>query len=659
LDAVEVLRDGIVAERDQTTCSESNIAALRELGESLAWRSKVRETDWYPSCKLADERGEGLALERRNRNTSQEERAEPTTTAARSSDQEDERRNSKKKAGSFTPSTPTDEALLALLVYLEEERHKVGPKGVSKHAAARLSLLPLLLWNSKLRCAVEFLSVAENASGEYEGRDESFTRWRMLAFSCLAAKLPGRAVRASKSLLNRNFHTKGSQEEGEVEGEDRLTLDGLAIGADGSHKTMADQLFRSSPVSEKVHLLLLACRAKIDEHRSNMRNKMFNGGVDVAVATGWAEKAMNLCAGNPDLSHLNESCVTAYAGCILEAVLRGHQGNPACSPPREVYERALEEAETQLVKIFSFGNHGSNNTNGISSSSRSLNPIAGYLLSLVYVLRGKKKEAIGMLTGLQNTNSCVHVFTNTLLAVLYATEKRTSKGFNLLEKMIVDLEMMEGLGGSLEKRFFLHRVQLRFAIFKRGATAIFQRGRHGDHDDLIGTLTQQGKQRLASLLSAELSIHFAYAQKFDKARALSEKAIALDPSCPLAHHSAGVVQEGISEYGLALGKYEEAMAMCPHYGPSALASAMIWQYQMDDYIWHARDLCEDALRWNHQDYEALLALGQMKEQLGDSEASKAMNEIGLAKIGQMPCIPYHEFPVIIWEDDMSLDCYSF
>ena len=114
-----------------------------------------------------------------------------------------------------------------------------------------------------------------------------------------------------------------------------------------------------------------------------------------------------------------------------------------------------------------------------------------------------------------------------------------------------------------------------------------------------------------------------------------------------------------TQYGLALAKYEEAMAMCPNYGPSALASALIWENRMDDYVWHARDLCEDAVKWSLEDYEALLALGQMKERLGDVEASKALNAMGLSHIGKMPCIPYYEFPVVIWEDDLTLDCFSF
>mmetsp|Transcript_274 Transcript_274/g.678 ORF Transcript_274/g.678 Transcript_274/m.678 type:complete len:81 (+) Transcript_274:24-266(+) len=80
---------------------------------------------------------------------------------------------------------------------------------------------------------------------------------------------------------------------------------------------------------------------------------------------------------------------------------------------------------------------------------------------------------------------------------------------------------------------------------------------------------------------------------------------------------------------------------------------------MDDYTWHARDLCEDALKWNLDDYEALLALGRMKEQMGDVEASQALNSRGLKHIGEMPCMPYYEFPTVIWEDDLSLDCYSF
>ena len=50
---------------------------------------------------------------------------------------------------------------------------------------------------------------------------------------------------------------------------------------------------------------------------------------------------------------------------------------------------------------------------------------------------------------------------------------------------------------------------------------------------------------------------------------------------------------------------------------------------MDDYTWHARDLCEDALKWNLQDYEALLALGRLKEQLGHKRESKELNDEGL------------------------------
>ena len=106
-------------------------------------------------------------------------------------------------------------------------------------------------------------------------------------------------------------------------------------------------------------------------------------------------------------------------------------------------------------------------------------------------------------------------------------------------------------------------------------------------------------------------------------------------------------------------KYEEAMAMCPQYGPSALASALIWEFQMDDYTWHARDLCEDALKWNLDDCEARLALGRLMEQLGERESSKALIATGLREIGEMPCVPLYEFPIVLWEDDLSLDCFSF
>ncbi len=539
----------------------------------------------------------------------------------------------------FTPSNPTEEALLALLVYLEEERCKVAPKGKSSRQAIRMSLVPLLLWNNKLRCVVEFLTTAENASGHFEGI-ETYKRWQMLAHACLANRLPGRAVRVSKSLLGKNFEAAEGQLMKEVEDQ----IEEESEGEKGGNL----RIFRTPKGAYQVHLLLLACRAKLDEHRMNMREHNFNGGVDAAVATGWAEKAMHLASADPDLAALHESSVMAYAGCILEAVTRGHQGNPACSPPREIYDHALSEAEKKLTGVL------------FDKNSRSINPIAAYLLSLIYVRRDKVEEAVQLLSrkGLQNTNSNVQIFMNSLLAVLYATRKRTTKGFNMLEKMLTQLETQE-LGVSLEKKFFLHRVQLRFAIFKRGATAVFQRGRHGDHTDLIKALAQSGSRRLASLLSAELCLHFAYAQKFSKARVFAEDAMELDPICPLAHHSMGVVHEGVSEYGLALSKYEDAMAACPQYGPSALASALVWEYQMDDYVWHARDLCEDALKWNLDDYEALLALGRMKEQLRDVEASKALNAMGLKHIGQMPCIPYSEFPVIIWEDDQTFDCFSF
>lgn len=397
-----------------------------------------------------------------------------------------------------------------------------------------------------------------------------------------------------------------------------------------------------------MRLLLLACRAKLDEHRMQMREHAFNGGSGAAVATGWAEKALDLCKADPNgLGHLRESCATAYAGCILETLSRGHQGNPSCSPPREVHDRALLECESELRRVVR------------SQNARSPNPIATYLLALTYVRRGKRQEAMELLSGLQHSNSSAQVFMTSLLAVLHATQKRTAKGFNMLERLLCQLEALGGGNENLEKQFFVHRVQLKFSIFKRGATTMFQRGRHRDHEDLLDALEARGRARLASLLAAELAMHHSFCQKFDRARVLAERAVQIDPSCPLAHHALGTIHEGRSEYGEALRKYEEAMAMCPQYGPSALASALIWEYQMDDYTWHARDLCEDALKWNLDDCEARLALGRLMEQLGERESSKALIATGLREIGEMPCVPLYEFPIVLWEDDLSLDCFSF
>ncbi len=62
---------------------------------------------------------------------------------------------------------------------------------------------------------------------------------------------------------------------------------------------------------------------------------------------------------------------------------------------------------------------------------------------------------------------------------------------------------------------------------------------------------------------------------------------------------------------------------------------------MDDYTWHARDLCEDALKWNLDDYEALLALGRLKEQLGHEEESRQLNSVGLKYVAvQFPLSPF-------------------
>ena len=60
-------------------------------------------------------------------------------------------------------------------------------------------------------------------------------------------------------------------------------------------------------------------------------------------------------------------------------------------------------------------------------------------------------------------------------------------------------------------------------------------------------LTAHGKKRLASLLSADLAVHHACGQKFQKAKKLAQEAIKLDPRCPLAHHSMGVCHEGEPE----------------------------------------------------------------------------------------------------------------
>mmetsp|Transcript_37409 Transcript_37409/g.80788 ORF Transcript_37409/g.80788 Transcript_37409/m.80788 type:complete len:766 (+) Transcript_37409:162-2459(+) len=712
---------------DGGAARDERLSALLELGERLSGLARVKHlgAEWYnplhPDPEVdVDGEADGVAEE---------------------------------DADVFVPRNPSEEALLALLLFLEEERARVGskPAGAAASGAVRgirSALVPLLISSGRVRAAASFLSGAENASGLHEGVGNTYRRWLMLSHANLACRLPGRAVRVAQSLLNNYFAndtaqsmtdfvvtSSSSDDSGESLLEDKRrahlqlvtkelnnSFSGLVLGSQaaqgrlltgnglssdslptasssplasggagegppttagtspqsfatvedsgsGSHGAGSDpgatpfheanedeededddeDVFHRPSAAHQVHMLLLACRAKLDEHRMNMRRHVFNGGVDAAVATGWAEKAMKLSRGNPDLALLHETCILAYSGCILETVSRGHQGNPACSPPREVHDRALLEAETQLAKVVS------------NKNSKSVNPIAAYLLALVYVRRHKRKEAIELLSANQSTNSCVQIFMNSLLAVLYSTEKNTSRGFTILEKMLVELEMqrLDSSQVFMARRCFLHRVQLRFAIHKRGATTIFQRGRHGEHKDLIEALMESGMNRLASLLSADLSLHFAYAQQLPKARSFAEEAIKTDPKCPLAHHAMGVVHEIIPEYGPALGKYEDAMAVCPQYGPSALASALIWEYQMDDYTWHARDLCEDALKWNLQDYEALLALGRLKEQLGHERESKELNDEGLKYVGEMPCIPYYEFPIIIWEDDISLDCFSF
>lgn len=49
------------------------------------------------------------------------------------------------------------------------------------------------------------------------------------------------------------------------------------------------------------------------------------------------------------------------------------------------------------------------------------------------------------------------------------------------------------------------------------------------------------------MLSADLAVHHACGQKFQKAKKLAQEAIKLDPKCPLAHHSMGVCHEGKPE----------------------------------------------------------------------------------------------------------------
>ena len=477
---------GIQALRDRALSStgddggETSREALAELAQTLTWlcRCSYYREDWYPNLEARERVGNARALGNGIIEIGQSGGSDG-----------DRRRVGDESKRLYTPRNPTEEALLASLVFLEEERTIVAPKGRSNIGRSRTNLLPLLMWCGRSKAACEFLSVAENASGHYEG-EETFKRWLLLTHACLAARLPGRAVRVSKSLIDSNFEVKDAGSDEDASGAEELgggthSAPSASVGpgasesrngdgSEGTSRDLASSLFAPSSDAHKVHLLLMACRAKLDEHRLAMRSHIFDGGVGAAVATGWAEKALRLSSPDPDLSDLHESAVQAFAGCVLETLTRAHQGNPSCSPPRSTYDSALREAETHLTKIVS------------AKSNRSLSPITAYLLALVYVRRDKNKEALDLLTKVPNTNSGCQVFMSSLLAVLYGTEKRTSKGFNIVEKMLVNLEMQGMDPGNLEKQFFLHRVQLRFAIHKRGATGgIFQRGRHGDNEALI------------------------------------------------------------------------------------------------------------------------------------------------------------------------------
>ena len=87
----------------------------------------------------------------------------------------------------------------------------MAPKGRSKHQLVRSAVLPLLLYAGRAKGACEFLSVAENASGCHEGID-TFVRWELLACACIEAKLPGRAVRVTRSLLDEGFELPEAEE---------------------------------------------------------------------------------------------------------------------------------------------------------------------------------------------------------------------------------------------------------------------------------------------------------------------------------------------------------------------------------------------------------------------------------------------------------------
>mmetsp|Transcript_7077 Transcript_7077/g.24339 ORF Transcript_7077/g.24339 Transcript_7077/m.24339 type:complete len:365 (-) Transcript_7077:1011-2105(-) len=182
---IEALRRSAMASSD-----DGRLEALSNLGHKLAWLCRIKYLDtmwWSPAGQRAEDAG-------RNRNAS-------TSSDVDTGDE----------VGRYVPKTPAAEALLALLVFLDEERSLVAPKGRSKHQLVRSAVLPLLLYAGRAKGACEFLSVAENASGCHEGID-TFVRWELLACACIEAKLPGRAVRVTRSLLDEGFELPEAEE---------------------------------------------------------------------------------------------------------------------------------------------------------------------------------------------------------------------------------------------------------------------------------------------------------------------------------------------------------------------------------------------------------------------------------------------------------------
>ena len=534
------------------------------------------------------------------------------------------------------PSSAKEEAALALLVSLEEERRRVGAKGSGSDAdddappPVRAALVPLLVWNGHVRACVEVLSAAESASGRHEGSLTTIARWRALTFACLASGDADQAARIAETLLA----SAGACEE-EHGAPNRLTCSFLLTAA------------RAERAKHKAQVMVRAQKFSGTGDKDGATfptSDGFAGGQALAVAAGWAEKAVDLAQRDKRFEGFLEPARVALGGCLLEAVTSGHHGAPACSPPRVIAEAALAEAATHLAAARGLSGKGKvRDARPVGSG----NPIAVYLLALVLTHQTKIDAALDLLETFPFvTNSRSYVYRRALQSVLYAANQRVSKAVSTL------LDLLEQIEDGTPMQAFVLRVLVRLCsahkkTLEKERIEECIRLMVGRGSDAEGT----AMARHASVLASELSLYYASEGKGKKALEKASRAVTLDPASGLAHHAMGMACECTGDNPGALQHYENAMAAVPQYGPSALAAATMWHAMDDRYAWHAKNLCRDALLWDPRNAEALLLLGKIEERMGNVDESKAHYLLGSRLAEGTTCIPPYEFPVIIWEDE--------